>query len=80
MQLEVADYRKLELIELYLKSKYKLNTGTSNKINGFFENLNYNFVEKSKNPCMDCSNNPLNGGDGICHCTLGSNDVDYLIV
>ena len=21
--------------------------------------------------CEKCSNNPKNGGDGICHCTLG---------
>lgn len=22
-------------------------------------------------PCVHCSNNPRNGGSGICHCTLG---------
>lgn len=22
--------------------------------------------------CINCSNNPKNGGSGICHCTLGS--------
>ena len=22
-------------------------------------------------PCRTCSNNPANGGTGICHCTLG---------
>ena len=22
-------------------------------------------------PCDGCSNNPKNGGSGICHCTLG---------
>ena len=22
-------------------------------------------------PCKGCSNNPINGGSGICHCTLG---------
>lgn len=21
-------------------------------------------------PCKDCSNNPKNGGSGVCHCTL----------
>lgn len=21
-------------------------------------------------PCKDCSNNPKNGGSGLCHCTL----------
>lgn len=23
------------------------------------------------NPCQNCPNNILNGGSGICHCTLG---------
>ena len=23
-------------------------------------------------PCADCKNNPINGGSGICHCTLGT--------
>lgn len=22
--------------------------------------------------CQNCSNNPKNGGSGICHCTLGT--------
>lgn len=22
-------------------------------------------------PCRNCSNNPRNGGSGVCHCTLG---------
>lgn len=25
--------------------------------------------------CENCSNNPKNGGSGICHCTLGSPGV-----
>lgn len=29
-----------------------------------------NFYENS--PCINCSNNPKNGGSGICHCILGS--------
>ena len=28
-----------------------------------------------KNPCENCPNNPKNGGDGICFCTLGQNIV-----
>ena len=27
---------------------------------------------KFPNPCQNCSNNPQNGGSGICHCILGS--------
>ncbi len=23
------------------------------------------------NPCSSCSNNPMNGGSGVCHCILG---------
>lgn len=25
-----------------------------------------------KQVCDNCSNNPKNGGSGVCHCTLGS--------
>ena len=30
----------------------------------------YNASNYSYNACKDCSNNPANGGNGICHCTL----------
>lgn len=26
----------------------------------------------SQNPCTFCSNNPQNGGNGVCHCTLNT--------
>ena len=26
-------------------------------------------------PCRNCSNHPSNGGDGICHCTLGNFEI-----
>ena len=31
------------------------------------------YYEKHSNtdPCLGCSNNPINGGSGICHCILG---------
>ena len=30
------------------------------------------FYEAPKgSPCDGCSNNPSNGGSGVCHCTLG---------
>lgn len=32
------------------------------------------FAFKS-NPCHTCSNNPANGGSGICLCTLGLPDI-----
>lgn len=25
--------------------------------------------------CQSCASNPANGGDGICHCTLGQNII-----
>lgn len=29
------------------------------------------FKPQNQNPCQYCSNNPANGGSGICHCILG---------
>ena len=29
----------------------------------------------SDNPCKTCPNNPVNGGSGICFCTLGSSTI-----
>ena len=29
--------------------------------------------------CKYCSNHPLNGGSGICHCTLGIAPVSYSV-
>lgn len=26
-------------------------------------------------PCQHCSNNPINGGSGICHCILGQPQI-----
>lgn len=46
-----------------------------------FKNLSfYNYtVQKQENktisPCDNCSNNPKNGGSGICFCTLGLQDT-----
>ena len=38
----------------------------------FFTNSNNTF----DSPCRNCANNPVNGGSGICFCTLG-NPVRY---
>lgn len=27
--------------------------------------------------CRNCGNHPVNGGSGICHCTLGMTQVTY---
>lgn len=34
-----------------------------------YEDLTVSAFEQSA--CVNCSNNPKNGGSGICHCTLG---------
>ncbi len=34
-----------------------------------YEDLTVSVFEQSA--CVNCSNNPKNGGSGICHCTLG---------
>lgn len=26
-------------------------------------------------PCANCINNPVNGGSGICHCTIGGQTI-----
>lgn len=31
----------------------------------------------SQSACLKCPNNPKNGGNGICFCTLGQMDVVY---
>ena len=30
-----------------------------------------------KNPCENCPNNPKNGGDGVCFCILGQQNIVY---
>ena len=32
---------------------------------------NYIKVDTVNPNCVNCSNHPVNGGSGICHCTLG---------
>lgn len=27
--------------------------------------------------CQNCSNHPINGGSGICHCILGMQNIVY---
>ena len=40
--------------------------------------LDYSHVNNfTQSACTNCSNNPKNGGSGICHCTLGQMNVVY---
>ena len=34
--------------------------------------LKFVFEPFENSPCKNCSNNPKNGGSGICHCILGN--------
>ena len=43
------------------------NIETSSTINNAF----------CKNPCENCPNNPKNGGDGVCFCILGQQNIVY---
>lgn len=44
-----------------------------------FKDLNfYNYTKQEEySPCDSCSNNPKNGGSGICHCILGLQDTNW---
>ena len=35
------------------------------------QNIDTDWMFQSE-PCRNCSQNPKNGGSGICHCTLGN--------
>lgn len=50
------------------------NTSTAKTLNDFLNTHNYEDLAVStfeQSACANCSNNPKNGGSGICHCTLG---------
>lgn len=45
-------------------------TETLKSLNAY--NLEYSPISAfEQSSCVNCSNNPKNGGSGICHCTLG---------
>ena len=39
--------------------------------------LNYAYDKIKQSVCDTCSNNPKNGGSGICHCIMGSRPIKY---
>ena len=43
-------------------------------LNGYYALPISNF---SQSACLNCPNNPKNGGDGICSCTLGQMNIAY---
>ena len=54
----------------YCKTTACINPAFNQKMYNFDYN-NFNYVNY-QSPCMNCSNNPVNGGSGICHCILGN--------
>lgn len=46
---------------------------TIDSLNSYHDyNLEYSLLNNfDQSACTNCSNNPKNGGSGICHCTLG---------
>lgn len=59
-----------DLVGLDKYDKLEVNLNDTNLLN------NYNFNDGtisafSQSACVNCPNNPKNGGSGICHCTLG---------
>lgn len=55
----------------------KLSLGDSKPVTSLFE---LTAIEEpfSFSPCQNCSNNPKNGGSGICNCTLGLPKMSWL--
>ena len=47
------------------------------KPRGHWEWVDDSIRMRVPNACANCSNHPANGGDGICHCILGLQDVYY---
>lgn len=37
--------------------------------------INLQELSNIPDPCKVCSNHPINGGSGICHCTLGAQKI-----
>lgn len=71
----------VEAMEAFAKTVEKY----SNKFSEGLEEYNDGLIkhdlikdfEIEQSACKNCSNNPKNGGSGICHCTLGQMHVTY---
>jgi len=64
-------YNELNTFEELMDLIYKgIEEKNPNKLVPYKDIENYNWYES--NTCKNCSNNPKNGGSGICHCILGS--------
>lgn len=56
------------------------NTVSQDELNRINQEFNGMFINDSfeKSPCDNCSNNPKNGGSGMCFCTLGQQNITYV--
>lgn len=53
----------------------RLPTNQIDQTKPIFDNTLITQTSYSNNACENCSNNPKNGGTGICHCILGTSIV-----
>ena len=71
----------VEAMEAFAKTveKYsnKLSEGLEEYNDGLIKHDLIKDFEIEQSACKNCSNNPKNGGSGICHCTLGQMHVTY---
>lgn len=63
-----------DLVALDKYDKLEVNLDDITLLNNFnFEDAIISTFEQSS--CVNCSNNPKNGGSGICFCTLGQMNI-----
>ena len=59
----------------------KIEDAAKQELNNYEKAYSYfkdnSFSLFNSNPCQHCSNNPANGGSGVCYCILGSQQVIY---
>ena len=63
-----------DLVGLDKYDKLEVNLDDTSLLNNYnFEDVTISAFEQSS--CVNCSNNPKNGGSGICFCTLGQQAI-----
>ena len=65
-----------DLVGLDKYNKLEVNLNDTTLLNNY--NFNDGIISAfGQSACVNCSNNPKNGGSGICHCILGQTHVVY---
>lgn len=63
-----------DLVDLFKYDKLEVNLDDITLLNNYnLEDATIGTFEQSS--CVNCSNNPKNGGSGICFCTLGQQAI-----